>query len=166
MRSHLPEERPGTWVGGDEPNAGLALELPTLRRAAIVLARVLRLQCPECGAGPVRVHWFRMRERCGSCGLAIERGEQDYFIGSMMFNLLLSEFLFALGLVGVLVARWPDVPWDALQYAAPAAMFAAPFLLFPFSKLAWLAFDLVLRPERGPHGAAAEPPARPTPFSE
>lgn len=94
------------------------------------------------------VHWFRMRERCGRCGIRIERGEQDYFIGSMMFNLLLSELLFAAAFVATLVVLWPDVPWDVLQYAAPAAMFAAPFALFPFSKLAWLAFDLVLRPER------------------
>jgi hypothetical protein len=38
------------------------------------------------------------------------------------------------------------VPWDTLQWAAPLAMGAAPFVLFPFSKLAWLGFDILLRP--------------------
>ena len=40
-------------------------------------------------------HWLKMRARCGTCVLAIERGERDYFIGFMMFNLVVSELLFA-----------------------------------------------------------------------
>jgi hypothetical protein len=44
------------------------------------------------------------------------------------------------------VIRWPNVPWDTLEWAAPAGMLAAPFVLFPFSKLAWLGFDILLRP--------------------
>ena len=91
-------------------------------------------------------HWFRMRTRCGACGLAIERGERDYFIGSMMFNLVVSELLFAGAFIATLVIAWPNVPWDTLQWAAPLAMAAAPFVLFPFSKLAWLGFDILLRP--------------------
>jgi hypothetical protein len=36
-------------------------------------------------------------------------------------------------------------------------MVAAPFLLFPFSKLVWLAFDLTLRPDReGTKGRGGE----------
>ena len=87
-----------------------------------------------------------MRERCGNCGLAIERGERDYFIGSMMFNLVVSEGLFATGFVLTLLIAWPNVPWDTLEWLAPLAMLAAPFVLFPFSKLAWLGFDILLRP--------------------
>jgi len=92
------------------------------------------------------VHWFKMRPRCGNCGLAIERGERDYFIGSMLFNLVVSEMLFAVGFIMTLLVTWPNVPWDTLQWAAPLAMAAAPFVLFPFSKLAWLGFDILLRP--------------------
>ena len=94
----------------------------------------------------MHVHWFKMRERCGNCGLAIERGERDYFIGSMMFNLVVSELLFAAAFVTTLVVAWPNVPWDFLQWAAPLAMGIAPFVLFPFSKLVWLGFDILLRP--------------------
>jgi hypothetical protein len=46
----------------------------------------------------------------------------------------------------VLVVTWPRVPWSLLQYGAPAAMVLAPIILYPFSKLVWLAFDLMLRP--------------------
>jgi uncharacterized protein (DUF983 family) len=136
----------------DEPTArerdesARAMSWPGLKRVGTVLGRAARLKCPNCGGGPVLKHWFRMRARCGTCGLAIERGERDYFIGSMMFNLVVSEMLFAVVFVAVMLVRWPNVPWDTLEWAAPLGMLAAPFVLFPFSKLAWLAFDILLRP--------------------
>jgi hypothetical protein len=89
-----------------------------------------------------------MRDHCGACGLALERGERDYFIGSMMWNLVLSELLFVGGFITAMVLQWPDVNWRAIQVAAPLGMAAAPCVLFPVSKLMWLAFDLILRPER------------------
>jgi len=49
-------------------------------------------------------------------------------------------------LVATLIIAWPNVPWAFLQWAAPLAMGMAPFILFPFSKLAWLGFDTLLRP--------------------
>ena len=124
--------------------AGLSFAGP--RQTARLIGRAVMLRCPNCGGGPVLRHWFRMRERCGKCGLRIERGEHDYWIGSMMFNLVLSELIFAAVFVVILVAAWPNVPWDTMQWAAPLMMLAAPAVLFPFSKLIWLAFDLMLRP--------------------
>ncbi len=122
------------------------LSWPGLKRVLTVFGSAARLKCPNCGRGPVLRHWFKMRERCGNCGLAIERGERDYFIGSMMFNLAVSETLFAIVFVSALVSTWPNVPWDTLEWAAPVGMLAAPFVLFPFSKLAWLGFDILVRP--------------------
>ena len=123
-----------------------AMSWPGMARVLSVLGRAVRMRCPHCGGGPVIQHWFKMRQRCGTCGLAIERGERDYFIGSMLFNLVVSELLFAAGFIGTLVIAWPNVPWDTLQWAAPLAMGVAPFVLVPFSKLAWLGFDILLRP--------------------
>ena len=97
--------------------------------------------CFDCGSPVTPEDRF-----CGNCGLAIERGERDYFIGSMLFNLVVSEMLFAIVFVAVMLIAWPNVPWDTLQWAAPLGMLAAPFVLFPFSKLAWLGFDILLRP--------------------
>ena len=111
-----------------------------------LFGRALRLRCPNCGRGPVLRHWLKMRDRCGHCGLRIERGERDYFIGSMLFNLVLGEFLVVIVLFAFLLARWPDVPWDFLEVGVPVLAILFPVLLFPFSKLTWLAFDLMLRP--------------------
>lgn len=131
-----------------DANEHLDIHPASFRQAARLIGRALTLHCPHCGKGPVLRHWLKMRTECGTCGIPLERGEKDYFIGSMMWNLLLSEFVFITIFVSVLVVRWPDVPWDAIQIVAPAGMLLAPFLLFPFSKLVWLAFDLILRPER------------------
>lgn len=104
------------------------------------------LRCPNCGGTGVRKTWLKMQVRCHRCGLRIERGEHDYFVGSMMFNFIIAGASFIGILLVVLLATWPDVPWDAVQLGAPILIIIFPFLLFPFSKLLWLAFDLMLRP--------------------
>jgi uncharacterized protein (DUF983 family) len=145
-----------------EPNDELGLSMPTGRRALVTIGRALRGRCPNCGRGPVRETWWRMRATCGNCGIQIERGESDYFMGSMMFNLVLSELLFALLLVGAMVAYAPDVPWDVIQWVAPLGIALTPLLMFPVSKLVWLGFDLLFRPSGGPPDAPGDREGHPS----
>jgi hypothetical protein len=63
-----------------------------------------------------------------------------------MFNFVLAGLLFLLSLLVILLVTWPDVPWDTLEIVLPILIVVAPVALFPFSKLVWLAFDLMLRP--------------------
>lgn len=105
------------------------------------------LRCPNCGARGIVAGWFRLREHCPRCGIALERGERhDYWLGAMMFNLVVSELIFALLLLAIVVVSWPRVPWDFLQYGGVALMAIAPIVCFPFSKTIWLAWDLAFRP--------------------
>lgn len=123
------------------------LTVPRLRDTIRLTWRALRLRCPNCGGGPVLRGWFHLRARCPVCHIRLERGEEsDYYLGGMMFNIALAEGLFAIIFVVALVVMWPDVPWDALQYGLVAAMIGAPILLYPVSRVLWLAFDLLLRP--------------------
>jgi hypothetical protein len=69
----------------------------------------------------------------------------------MMFNIVLSELLAVLTVSLVLLSTWPRVPWNALWYGAIALMLAAPFLLYPVSRIVWLAFDLTFRPRHESH---------------
>jgi uncharacterized protein (DUF983 family) len=111
------------------------------------MGRALTLRCPSCGGRGLFASWLRMKERCPRCGLALERGEgHDYWLGAMMFNLVVAELLFAALMLVVIVASWPRVPWDFLQYGGVALMVLFPFALFPFSKTIWLAFDVAFRP--------------------
>jgi uncharacterized protein (DUF983 family) len=118
----------------------------SLGRALRLYARALRLRCSHCGGAPVMASWFRTHSRCAACGIRTERGEEDFFLGSMMFNIVLSEGLLVVFLVGLVVALWPAVPWTFLTYGAPALMAAAPFLVFPWTKTLWLASDILIRP--------------------
>lgn len=117
-------------------------------RLLVRFARALRLRCPNCGAGPVTVRWFWMLPACPRCRLRLDRGETDYFLGAIVFNMGFAEGLFALGLFSVLLWTRPDPPWDALYYVGIPGMILAPIFFYPFSKLCWLAFDLMFRPLR------------------
>jgi uncharacterized protein (DUF983 family) len=136
-------------MADEDPNQDLSLAMPTTRGAVRLLTRAVRLRCPYCGGGPVLVHWFKVRNACGRCGKLLERGEGDYFIGSMLFNLVIAEFLFVIAFGALLLSTWPTPPWGFIEKGAPVAAVLAPAILFPFSKLVWLAMDLMFRPDRG-----------------
>ena len=115
-------------------------------RGMTLYLRALRLRCPHCGEGRIKGSWMKMKRTCPVCGLRTERGEEDFFLGAMMFNLVIPEGFLALLLVGLMIATWPDVPWSFIQWGGLALMAAGPFLFYPFSKTLWLAFDLMLHP--------------------
>lgn len=119
---------------------------PTTARLALFFTRALRLRCPWCGGGPVLVHWFRLRDRCGSCGLVLERGEPGYFLGALAVHLVALEISFALGFAFVAWRTWPEPPWDRLLWGSVATLVVGALVGYPISKLTWLAFDLAIRP--------------------
>jgi uncharacterized protein (DUF983 family) len=118
----------------------------TVQRLGTLVGRALRLRCPNCGGRPVRSSWMKRLAGCPTCGLRLDRGEHDYFIGAYLLNLIVAEMLLGAGLLGVLIATWPDPPWTAIQYGGVALMLLAPLVTYPFTELLWLAFDLVFRP--------------------
>ncbi|HXC26172.1 MAG TPA: DUF983 domain-containing protein [Gemmatimonadaceae bacterium] len=123
------------------------LVVPRLGNSVQLLWRAMRLRCPHCGGRPVLRTWFHLHDHCGACGLRLERGEaEDYYLGGVMFNLFLSELVFAVLFVVLVIALWPNVPWTALEYGIATAVLIAPFLFYPMSKLLWLAFDIAFRP--------------------
>lgn len=93
-----------------------------------------------------------MHERCPRCGLELERGEkQDYWLGGMMFNIVLSEAVAVVVVASAVLLTWPRVPWNGIWAGAIALMVLAPVALFPVSRTLWLAFDLLFRPKHHSH---------------
>jgi len=124
------------------------LAWPGLRVVVRMVGRAAIARCPHCGGRPVLKDWFHLRERCPVCGIALERGEEsDYYIGGMLLNITLCFVIFAVGFWGVLILTYPRVPWEFLQYGLVAAMLLLPVLLYPVSRLVWLAVDLAVRPQ-------------------
>lgn len=110
------------------------------------LLRALTLRCPECGGRGLFRWWIQMESRCPSCQLKLDRGAPGHFVGAYLVNLVIAEVLFAFGLLIWLVAVWPDVPWDAVQYVAVLAMIISPLMTYPFTRTVWLATDLIIDP--------------------
>ena len=70
--------------------------------------------------------------RCAACGLSFER--DDYWPGAYVINVIVTETVFGVCLLALVVATWPDTPWTL-----------------------WLARDLAFRP---PADADFETPTR------
>lgn len=120
----------------------------TFARVARMVGRALLLHCPRCGSGGILHHWLKPRTQCPRCGVRLDRGERDHWLGGYTVNLVASELIWAVLMVTVLVARWPDVPWTFLTYGGALLMIALPFIFFPFSRTIWLAIDLAMRADR------------------
>lgn len=121
------------------------LALPSLGRSLRLFARAFTLRCPNCGKGPVLHHLLKLRVKCGNCGMRMLRGEHDAFLGAifMLFTLVgLANYALLL----IIAAMTDETPWDLLQWLLPLTTLLLLLLLYPFAKLAWLAFDLMLRP--------------------
>ncbi len=118
----------------------------TLARTLRLTGRALRLRCPHCGRGRLFERWVRMRRRCDVCGLILERGEEDYFIGAYMLNLIIAELIVVAAMLVVLLATWPAVPWQTMLWAIVILTIPAVVFTYPFSRSLWLAIDLLFRP--------------------
>lgn len=86
-----------------------------------------------------------MRERCPICRFWFERNE-GYFLGATCINMVLAIVLPAIAYVIVLAAGWPNPSWIGAGATAVALVIVVPIALFPFARVVWLAFDLVIRP--------------------
>ena len=86
------------------------LSLPSLGRTLRLFGRAFTLRCPNCGKGPVLHHLLKLRVKCGTCGMRMQRGEHDSFLGAifMLFTMasvglpgtsgFVGEFLSLLGI--------------------------------------------------------------------
>jgi uncharacterized protein (DUF983 family) len=128
-----------------EMDSNTGLEIPSLGRTLRLFGRAFLLRCPHCGGGPVLQHWLKLRVKCGNCGLRLQRGEHDSFTGSM-FILFTLVGLFSYAILAITMMATETTPWDLLENGLPVLVLVELFVFFPFSKLLWLAFDLMLRP--------------------
>lgn len=111
-----------------------------------LLGRALLLRCPNCGGGSLFEGFFKMKPRCPTCGMLLERGESDYFLGGYTLNLIAVEILLALGFLVVVIVTWPNPPWDGLMWGGVILSVLGAVFCYPFAKTTWLAVDLIFRP--------------------
>ena len=115
-------------------------------RPVVRILRGLTLRCAQCGSGGILLSWFRLRAACPHCGLLLDRGARDFFVGAYLINLIIAEMVFAIGFSVWMMRSWPNIPWDLVQWVAIVAIIAAPLITYPFTRTTWLAVDLVFQP--------------------
>lgn len=103
-----------------------------------ILRQVLRLRCPRCGVGRLYLRWNVLCERCPSCGLDIQRREQEawFFI-----------YMTTAGLTGVVILPmlWIDLQNVFLGHAgAVAGWFILILLTLPARKALAIGIDFYL----------------------
>lgn len=99
--------------------------------------------------------FYELKDRCPSCGYGFVR-EDGYWVGAMIIAMAVTEFLFALVVVGGIVLLWPDPPWNGLLVAGLAINAIVPWVLYPFSKTFWVGLDLFFNPPTASEEAEAE----------
>jgi uncharacterized protein (DUF983 family) len=114
--------------------------------APTMIVRAMLRRCPNCGGRGIFAGYTTLRERCPQCGLRLQRGESDYFIGAYLLNLVAVELLFAGVLGAIVIATYPHTPWVLIQWGGLGLMLAGAVLCYPFAKALWLAADLIFRP--------------------
>jgi uncharacterized protein (DUF983 family) len=87
-----------------------------------------------------------VHRRCGGCNFRYERSDESYFSGAMFFGLLMGEFIFAISLLILVVAMWPNVPWDTMTWAVPLGVLLTMVFVIPASRAVWLTIDVMVRP--------------------
>lgn len=104
--------------------------------------RALRKHCPQCGAGHLFRRWFTLVDDCPQCNLRFDRGEAGYWTGAMAVNIVVTEALFFVLFITLLVALWPDPPWLGIGITVGVVNAVMPLVFYPWSKTVWMALSL------------------------
>lgn len=112
-------------------------------RARRILARGLRLRCPECGRTSLYGSLFKMKHHCSHCGLVFER-EQGYFIGSLYINVIVTESLLLFLFMVYYTVR--PVSEDSLYIILFSLALILPLIFFHHSRSLWLSIDHIIEP--------------------
>ena len=112
-------------------------------RAARALLAAARLRCPVCGVGRLFRGWFRMATACPACEARFER-EEGFFQGAIYVGYAAT---LASGLAVYALMAWGlGASHPAVSAIVLAFTLAFPFLVWRWSRAAWLAFDQIVDP--------------------
>ena len=111
-------------------------------RVVVLFSLALLLRCPACGHGGLFLWWFRMKERCPNCGLALGRGRVGHELRAIVLNLLIPFLAWFVVYFMILASTWPDPPSTLLDWGSAALMIALPCLHYPIAQTLATAIDV------------------------
>ena len=114
------------------------------------MARGLTRRCVNCGHGGAFDNYFRLRERCPTCGYR-PAADEGFFLGVWVVNFAVSEGLLFVALMAYVIAMGAsggDVPLLPVLGTGLLVAVGAPIAFYPFAAGAWAAIELVMDPAR------------------
>lgn len=103
--------------------------------------------CPRCGGDGIFRGYFRLRDRCPTCGYLFER-ESGFFVGALLINFALVEgalFILVMGFI-FWKAQQPEAGLVIPGVLGVAVGVIGPVLFYPYSQSIWSALDLLMTP--------------------
>jgi hypothetical protein len=87
-----------------------------------------------------------MVERCPRCDYTFER-EEGFFLGAYVINIGISQLTAVLFIAVAIIVTLPDPPVGKLVIIGVAVVAVTPFVVYPFTKTIWTAFDMIMHPD-------------------
>ena len=116
--------------------------------ASRTVLRGMRRRCGRCGGRRLFRGYFRLQERCPTCGYRFAR-EEGFWTGVFLVNFAVTEGLMFVVLMAFILVRAGTGAggplWPVLSACVGFAVLA-PIAYYPFAAATWAAIDLVLRP--------------------
>jgi hypothetical protein len=112
------------------------------------VARGARVRCGRCGARGPLAGYFRLHERCPTCGYRFAR-EEGFFTGVFLVNFGVTLAVMWVVLMGYTLWRAAsdaDSGLGAILVACVAVGLVVPVAFYPVALTTWAALDLALRP--------------------
>ena len=122
-----------------------------------LLGRGFTKRCPNCGGRGIYDTWFRMKDRCPTCGMRFER-EEGFFVGAYLINFAVAIVLLFLLCMGFVAAKAADPDADATAFLVVGVVIGlvVPVAFYPFARTVWSAIDLGMTPLEPEEEAEAE----------
>ena len=113
------------------------------------LGRAMRRRCPRCNGRGIFATYFRLRERCPTCGYRFQREAGAFTGGLMMAWVFTLAFMIAPLLVYVFwrgITGNDELAFAPFAVACVAFAVIVPLVAYPYTASTWAAIDLVSRP--------------------
>jgi uncharacterized protein (DUF983 family) len=131
--------------------------------AGVMLARGAVKRCPRCGSKGIFASYFKLKERCPTCGYRFQR-EAGAFTGALLMAWVFTLALMILPLLVYVFWRGisgrDDIAFLPFAIVAIALAAVVPVVGYPFTSTTWAAIDLASRPLEADELADAEANAR------
>jgi uncharacterized protein (DUF983 family) len=124
-----------------------------------MLLRGATKRCPRCGGRGIFATYFKLRERCPTCGYRFVR-EAGAFTGGLLMAWVFTLALMILPLLVYVFWRGisgrDDIAFLPFAVASIAFAVVVPIVGYPFSNSTWAAIDLASNPLEADELAEAE----------